>query len=392
MVTESQILIDYIPIFLTIFGIVFFFLYLKTKADKEAFEYSYNVARDEINIRDIRISELRREVTKCQEDYSKAKAKIKKLNRKLENMNAEHIISSSTTDSIDSSNKTQYSNSDTYNGVSRYKMKKFINDHRTSKFASSMPSNSELDSLDIMSLYMYYTLLDNVLSDDNNKDSSNTTDTTDYPINEESETETTNSESEPSIIDKAVDTINDITSPITTPVMGVVNEAFETRDKMIDTTFGTLNEINNAKNEAIMNAASPVIDKAAEIRDSVIDGVSNTVEKIKEEAVELNHSVDNIEEISSDSESKSTYEDYESNSSSSSSDSSDYSSSSSSSDNDDSYSSSSSSSYWDSDSSSSDYSSSSSSSSYDSDSSWSSSSSWDSGSSSFDSGSSGGDW
>lgn len=382
MVTESQILIDYIPIFLTIFGIVFFFLYLKTKADKEAFEYSYNVARDEINIRDIRISELRREVTKCQEDYSKAKAKIKKLNRKLENMNAEHIISSSTTDSIDSSNKTQYSNSDTYNGVSRYKMKKFINDHRTSKFASSMPSNSELDSLDIMSLYMYYTLLDNVLSDDNNKDSSNTTssdtsNTTDYPINEESETETTNSESEPSIIDKAAETINDITSPITTPVMGVVNEAFETRDKMIDTTFGTLNEINNAKNEAIMNAVSPVIDKAAEIRDSVIDGVSNTVEKIKEEAVELNHSVDNIEEISSDSESKSTYEDY--------------SSSSSSSDNDDSYSSSSSSSYWDSDSSS-DYSSSSSSSSYDSDSSWSSSSSWDSGSSSFDSGSSGGDW
>jgi hypothetical protein len=161
--------------------------------------------------------------------------------------------------------------------------------------------------------------------------------------------------------------------------MGVVNEAFDMRDKMIDTTFGTLNEINNAKNEAIMNAVTPVVDKAEEITDSILEGASKSVEQIKDDILELNHSVDDIESMYGN-ESSSTYEDYTSSKSESSDD----------------YSSSSSSSYSDS---SSDYSSSSSSSSYssyDSDSSWSSSSSsWDSGSSSsssYDSGSCGGDW
>ena len=362
-------------------AIAFFVYSMHLKGKVDAFEDEEYTNKIKYDNKQMEVDRLNRALNDYLSEIKILKNENSHLTRKLEIQQAEHIISPNTTSSTIELMNDHKEKTNSYNGVSRYKMKKFISSHRTSNFASSIPKDSELDSMDIVNLYMYYTLLNNALGDDKdttptittNADSSEPNTVIDYK------------ENEPSFIDKAVDTVNDITSPITTPVMGVVNEAFDVRDKMIDTTFGTLNEINNAKNEAIMNAVTPVIDKAEEIKDSVIEGASKSVEQIKNDILELNHSVDDIESMYG-SESSSTYEDYSSSKSDSSDD--DYSSSSSS------YSSSdSSSSYSDS---SSDYSSSSSSSSYssyDSDSSWSSSSSsWDSGSSSYDSGSCGGDW
>ena len=365
-------------------AIVFFVYSMHLKGKVDAFEDEEYTNKIKYGNKQMEVDRLNRALNDYLSEIKILKNENSHLTRKLEIQQAEHIISPNTTSSTIELMNDHKEKTNSYNGVSRYKMKKFISNHRTSNFASSIPKDSELDSMDIVNLYMYYTLLNNALGDDKdttptittNADSSEPNTVIDYK------------ENEPSFIDKAVDTVNDITSPITTPVMGVVNEAFDVRDKMIDTTFGTLNEINNAKNEAIMNAVTPVIDKAEEITDSILEGASKSVEQIKDDILELNHSVDDIESMYG-SESSSTYEDYSSSKSDSSDD--DYSSSSSS------YSSSdSSSSYSDS---SSDYSSSSSSSSYssyDSDSSWSSSSSsWDSGSSSSsscDSGSCGGDW
>ena len=365
-------------------AIAFFVYSMHLKGKVDAFEDEEYTNKIKYDNKQMEVDRLNEKLNDYLSEIKILKNENSHLTRKLEIQQAEHIISPNTTSSTIELMNDHKEKTNSYNGVSRYKMKKFISNHRTSNFASSIPKDSELDSMDIVNLYMYYTLLNNALGDDKdttptittNADSSEPNTVIDYK------------ENEPSFIDKAVDTVNDITSPITTPVMGVVNEAFDVRDKMIDTTFGTLNEINNAKNEAIMNAVTPVIDKAEEIKDSVIEGASKSVEQIKNDILELNHSVDDIESMYG-SESSSTYEDYSSSKSESSDN--DYSSSSSS------YSSSdSSSSYSDS---SSDYSSSSSSSSYssyDSDSSWSSSSSsWDSGSSSSsscDSGSCGGDW
>lgn len=362
-------------------AISFFVYSMHLKGKVDAFEDEEYTNRIKYDNKQMEVDRLNRALNDYLSEIKILKNENSHLTRKLEIQQAEHIISPNTTSSTIELMNDNKEKTNSYNGVSRYKMKKFISNHRTSNFASSIPKDSELDSMDIVNLYMYYTLLNNAIGDDKdttptittNADSSEPNTVIDYK------------ENEPSFIDKTIDTVNDITSPITTPVMGIVNEAFDVRDKMIDTTFGTLNEINNAKNEAIMNAVTPVIDKAEEIKDSVIEGASKSVEQIKNDILELNHSVDDIESMYG-SESSSTYEDYSSSKSDSSDD--DYSSSSSS------YSSSdSSSSYSDS---SSDYSSSSSSSSYssyDSDSSWSSSSSsWDSGSSSYDSGSSGGDW
>ena len=357
-------------------AIAFFVYSMHLKGKVDAFEDEEYTNKIKYDNKQMEVDRLNRALNDYLSEIKILKNENSHLTRKLEIQQAEHIISPNTTSNTIELMNENKEKTNSYNGVSRYKMKKFISNHRTSNFASSIPKDSELDSMDIVNLYMYYTLLNNALGDDKdttptittNADSSEPNTVIDYK------------ENEPSFIDKTIDTVNDITSPITTPVMGVVNEAFDVRDKMIDTTFGTLNEINNAKNEAIMNAVTPVVDKAEEITDSILEGASKSVEQIKDDILELNHSVDDIESMYG-SESSSTYEDYASSKSDSS---------------DDDYSSSSSSSYSDS---SSDYSSSSSSSSYssyDSGSSWSSSSSsWDSGSSSsssYDSGSCGGDW
>ena len=356
-------------------AIAFFVYSMHLKGKVDAFEDEEYTNKIKYDNKQMEVDRLNEKLNDYLSEIRILKNENSHLTRKLEIQQAEHIISPNTTSNTLELMNDHKEKTNSYNGVSRYKMKKFISSHRTSNFASSIPKDSELDNLDIVNLYMYYTLLNNALNDDNERDTTPTITTN--ADSSEPDTVIDYKENEPSFIDKAVDTVNDITSPITTPVMGVVNEAFDVRDKMIDTTFGTLNEINNAKNEAIMNAVTPVIDKAEEITDSILEGASKSVEQIKDDILELNHSVDDIESMYG-SESSSTYEDYSSSKSESSDD---YSSSSSS------YSSSDSSSDYSSSSSSSSYSS------YDSDSSWSSSSSsWDSGSSSCDSGSCGGDW